>query len=127
MNVFSQAGVESAHSVFITVSMAEEDFERAFVINGLHNGYMDLNGLDGCTGNEIIRPKINNSPCKPHCDIRDQCLRVKVPFFFKQWGGVQKKRAGEANARRSHLRGQDAEKFGESVHEKPVRDGLAFL
>ncbi|HXQ36457.1 MAG TPA: DUF5131 family protein [Anaerolineales bacterium] len=27
-------------------------------------------------------------------DIRDQCLRAKVPFFFKQWGGVQKKRAG---------------------------------
>ena len=21
-------------------------------------------------------------------EIRDQCLRVKVPFFFKQWGGV---------------------------------------
>ncbi|HLF75552.1 MAG TPA: DUF5131 family protein [Anaerolineales bacterium] len=27
-------------------------------------------------------------------DIRDQCLRAKAPFFFKQWGGVQKKRAG---------------------------------
>jgi protein gp37 len=27
-------------------------------------------------------------------DIRDQCLKAKVPFFFKQWGGVQKKRAG---------------------------------
>ena len=27
-------------------------------------------------------------------DIRDQCLMAKVPFFFKQWGGVQKKRAG---------------------------------
>jgi protein gp37 len=27
-------------------------------------------------------------------DIRDQCLRAKVPFFFKQWGGIQKKRAG---------------------------------
>jgi protein gp37 len=26
-------------------------------------------------------------------DIRDQCLRVSVLFFFKQWGGVQKKRA----------------------------------
>ena len=26
--------------------------------------------------------------------VRDQCLRVKVPFFFKQWGGVQKKKAG---------------------------------
>jgi protein gp37 len=27
-------------------------------------------------------------------DIRDQCLRAKVPFFFKQWGGVQKKKNG---------------------------------
>lgn len=24
-------------------------------------------------------------------DIRDQCLRAGVPFFFKQWGGVRKK------------------------------------
>jgi len=27
-------------------------------------------------------------------DIRDQCVRADVAFFFKQWGGVQKKRAG---------------------------------
>ena len=27
-------------------------------------------------------------------NIRDQCLRAKVPFFFKQWGGVRKKRNG---------------------------------
>jgi protein gp37 len=27
-------------------------------------------------------------------EIRDQCLSAKVPFFFKQCGGVQKKRAG---------------------------------
>ena len=27
-------------------------------------------------------------------DIRDQCLKSKVPFFFKQWGGVFKKRNG---------------------------------
>lgn len=26
--------------------------------------------------------------------IRDQCLEKKVPFFFKQWGGVWKKRLG---------------------------------
>jgi protein gp37 len=26
--------------------------------------------------------------------IRDQCLKARVPFFFKQWGGVQKKKAG---------------------------------
>ena len=27
-------------------------------------------------------------------DIRDQCVSADVPFFFKQWGGFNKKRAG---------------------------------
>jgi len=27
-------------------------------------------------------------------DIRDQCNLANVPFFFKQWGGTQKKKAG---------------------------------
>lgn len=27
-------------------------------------------------------------------DIRDQCIAANIPFFFKQWGGINKKRAG---------------------------------
>jgi len=27
-------------------------------------------------------------------DLRDQCVRADVPFFFKQWGGVQKNKTG---------------------------------
>jgi len=27
-------------------------------------------------------------------DIRDQCVRAGVPFFFKQWGGTNKKKSG---------------------------------
>ncbi|MFA6597359.1 MAG: phage Gp37/Gp68 family protein [Ignavibacteriaceae bacterium] len=27
-------------------------------------------------------------------DIKDKCIDQNVPFFFKQWGGVQKKKAG---------------------------------
>jgi protein gp37 len=27
-------------------------------------------------------------------EIRQQCRRAQVPFFFKQWGGVNKKKAG---------------------------------
>ena len=27
-------------------------------------------------------------------DIRDQCRKAGVPFFFKQWGGVRKKQNG---------------------------------
>jgi protein gp37 len=29
-------------------------------------------------------------------DLRDQCLTNAVPFFFKQWGGVNKKRSGRS-------------------------------
>ncbi len=28
--------------------------------------------------------------------LRDQCLRANVPYFFKQWGGVNKKKAGRS-------------------------------
>jgi protein gp37 len=27
-------------------------------------------------------------------DIRNQCNTNNVPFFFKQWGGINKKKAG---------------------------------
>lgn len=39
--------------------------------------------------------------------IRDLCLEAGVPFFFKQWGGVQKKRAGRL------LDGQTYDEFPE--------------
>lgn len=29
-------------------------------------------------------------------DIRDKCLVANVPFFFKQWGGTRKKKAGRS-------------------------------
>jgi protein gp37 len=31
----------------------------------------------------------------PSCaaDIRNQCRRVRAPFFFKQWGGANKKKS----------------------------------
>lgn len=34
--------------------------------------------------------------------IRDQCRSARVPFFFKQWGGVQKSRAGRRLRGRTH-------------------------
>jgi protein gp37 len=35
-------------------------------------------------------------PIKPTwvLEIRDQCQQANVPFFFKQWGGTRKKKAG---------------------------------
>ncbi len=34
-------------------------------------------------------------------DIRDQCVQATVPFFFKQWGGTNKKKAGRELDRRT--------------------------
>jgi protein gp37 len=34
-------------------------------------------------------------------DLRDQCRRARVPFFFKQWGGKNKKQAGRVLERRT--------------------------
>jgi protein gp37 len=34
--------------------------------------------------------------------IRDQCVAAHVPFFFKQWGGVQKKQAGRHLDKRTY-------------------------
>ncbi len=35
-------------------------------------------------------------------DIRDQCVKNRVPFFFKQWGGVRKGAAGRELDGRTH-------------------------
>jgi protein gp37 len=35
-------------------------------------------------------------------EIRDRCRQAGVPFFFKQWGGRQKARAGRELAGRTH-------------------------
>lgn len=55
---------------------------------------LNLNGIDwvivGGESGPGARPMLKEWVI----DIRDQCLVAKVPFFFKQWGGVQKKKAG---------------------------------
>ena len=34
--------------------------------------------------------------------VRDQCRAAGVPFFFKQWGGVRKKKSGRELDGRTH-------------------------
>jgi protein gp37 len=55
---------------------------------------LDLSGIDWVIVGGESGP--NARPMKPAwiTEIRDQCRKAQVAFFFKQWGGVQKKRAG---------------------------------
>ena len=55
---------------------------------------LDLDGIDWVIVGGESGPGAR--PLKPEwvLDIRDQCKEANVPFFFKQWGGVNKKKAG---------------------------------
>ncbi len=49
--------------------------------------------------------------------IRDQCLAVGLPFFFKQWGGVQKKRTGRL------LQGRTWDEMPQMALSLPISQG----
>ena len=55
---------------------------------------LDLRGIDWVIVGGESGPRAR--PMSPEwvADLRDQCLRAGVPFFFKQWGGANKKKAG---------------------------------
>lgn len=55
---------------------------------------LDLAGIDWVIVGGESGPKARPMAAEWVTDIRDQCRRAGVPFFFKQWGGPNKKRAG---------------------------------
>lgn len=55
---------------------------------------LDLSGIDWVIVGGESGPGARRVDSEWVMDLRDQCDRAGVAFFFKQWGGVQKKRAG---------------------------------
>ena len=55
---------------------------------------IDLNGIDWVIVGGESGPKARPLRLEWVTDVREQCLRARVPFFFKQWGGVNKKKNG---------------------------------
>ncbi len=53
-------------------------------------------------------------------DIREQCILANVPFFFKQWGGIQKKKYGR------ELDGRTWDDFPEIIADKSTKQ-LSFF
>jgi len=55
---------------------------------------LDLSGIDWVIVGGESGPKARPMAAEWVTDLRDQCRRRRVPFFFKQWGGRSKKKAG---------------------------------
>lgn len=57
-------------------------------------GKIDLSGMDWAIVGGESGPKARPMERTWVIEIRDQCLTANVPFFFKQWGGTNKKKTG---------------------------------
>ncbi|WP_022663842.1 DUF5131 family protein [Desulfospira joergensenii] len=55
---------------------------------------IDLNGIDWVIVGGESGPGARKMQKEWVMDIKEQCINKSVPFFFKQWGGVNKKKAG---------------------------------
>jgi protein gp37 len=56
--------------------------------------HLNLDGIDWVIVGGESGPGARPMEDKWVFDIRDRCHEAHVPFFFKQWGGTQKKKAG---------------------------------
>jgi protein gp37 len=55
---------------------------------------LDLKGIDWAIVGGESGPGARPMNREWAIDIRDQCIAAEVPFFFKQWGGFNKKKRG---------------------------------
>ncbi len=55
---------------------------------------LDLRAIDWVIVGGESGPKARPVDLKWVTDIRDQCVEARVPFFFKQWGGRNKRASG---------------------------------
>jgi protein gp37 len=55
---------------------------------------LDLNGINWVIVGGESGPRSRPMNSSWVIDIRNQCKAATIPFFFKQWGGLKKKKAG---------------------------------
>ncbi len=61
---------------------------------------LDLTGIDWVIVGGESGPGARPMREEWALEVRDKCLAARVPFFFKQWGGTNKKKAGKVLAGR---------------------------
>jgi protein gp37 len=97
------------HNVWMGVSVESKDY--LYRIDHLRNvgarvkfisfepllgehGKIDLHGIHWAIVGGESGPRARPIDREWVLEIRDECISASVPFFFKQWGGTNKKKAG---------------------------------
>ncbi|MBW8003417.1 MAG: phage Gp37/Gp68 family protein [Planctomycetes bacterium] len=99
VNVYMGVTVESADYVYRIDHLRETNAAIKFLsleplLGPIPN--LNLKGIDWVIVGGESGPGARQIKPEWVTDIRDQCLKAEVPFFFKQWGGVNKKKTGRA-------------------------------
>jgi len=97
VNVWMGVSVENQSYIFRTDHLRKTNSRTKFLsleplLGPLPN--LDLEGIDWVIVGGESGPGARQIKEEWVVDIRDQCLKAGTPFFFKQWGGVNKKRSG---------------------------------
>ena len=97
LNVWMGVSVENSDYQFRIEQLRQTDAKIKFVsfeplLGPIQD--LDLEGIDWVIVGGESGPKAR--PMDPNWvqKIRGRCVSAKVPFFFKQWGGVNKKKSG---------------------------------
>ena len=96
-NVWMGVSVENQDYIFRIEHLRQTNAHLKFLsleplLGPLPN--LDLRGIDWVIVGGESGPGARPIKEEWVIDIRDQCRAANIPFFFKQWGGVRKKRAG---------------------------------
>jgi len=99
VNVYMGVTVENADYVYRIDHLRETNAAIKFLsLEPLLGPIPDLNlkGIDWVIVGGESGPGARQIKPEWVTDVRDQCLKAEVPFFFKQWGGVNKKKTGRS-------------------------------
>ena len=96
-NIWMGVSVENQDYTFRIDHLRQTAAQTRFLsleplLGPLHD--LDLRGIDWAIVGGESGPGARPIHQEWVTDIRDQCKQANVAFFFKQWGGVQKKRHG---------------------------------
>ena len=104
-NVWMGVSIETARYAYRADHLRETNAALKFLsiepLLGPVRG-LDLTGIDWAIVGGESGPGARPMRKEWVLDIRDQCQEAGVPFFFKQWGGVNKKKAGRALGGRTY-------------------------
>jgi protein gp37 len=96
-NIWMGVSVENEQTLFRVENLRQTRAEVKFLsLEPLLGplGRLKLDGIDWVIVGGESGPGARPMDPKWVSQILRACQKAKVPFFFKQWGGVQKKRAG---------------------------------